>query len=61
MTREEIIDTMINTVNVFNAKLAKENGLSDQAISDTIVAQRPSLEKMFNLIYDDLVTRNVFQ
>jgi hypothetical protein len=61
MIKEDIINTMIDTVNMFNAKLAKENGLSDQAIADTIVAQRPSLETMFGLIYNDLAAKDVFK
>jgi hypothetical protein len=61
MTREEVINIMIDTVNTFNAKLAKENGLSDQQIADTIVAQKPSLETMFGLIYNDLAAKDVFK
>ena len=61
MTKEEIINTMIDTVNTFNAKLAKESGLSDQAIADTIVSQRPAFEHMFGLIYDSLDKKSVFK
>jgi hypothetical protein len=61
MTREEIINTMIDTVNTFNASLMKEGGATDKQIADAVVQQRPSFEGMFNLIYDDLVAKGVFE
>jgi hypothetical protein len=61
MTREEIINTMIDTVNKFNANLMKEGGATDRQIADAVVQQRPSFEGMFNLIYDDLVAVGVFE
>lgn len=60
MTREEIINTMIDTVNNFNTNLMKQNGATDQQASDAAISQRPAFEAMFNLIYDDLVTAGVF-
>lgn len=61
MTREEIINTMIDTVNNFNTSLMKQNGATDQQVAEAVVSQRPSFEGMFNLIYDDLVAKGVFQ
>ena len=61
MTRQEIIDTMINTVNNYNVGMMKEAGATDQQVADAIVSQRPAFEGMFNLIYDDLITAGVFK
>jgi hypothetical protein len=59
MTREDIINIMIDTVNTHNANFARQNGMSDQQIADAIVEQRQSFEYMFGLVYDDLAAAGV--
>ena len=60
MTREEIIETMIDTVNTYNIGLMKEAKASDQQIADAVASQRPAFENMFALIYKDLETKGAF-
>ncbi len=60
MTREDIINIMIDTVNTYNANFGRHNGMSDQEIANAIVEQRPAFEYMFGLVYDDLVAAGVF-
>jgi len=60
MTREDIISTMIDTVNTFNAELMKQNGATDEQVSEAIVSQRPAFEGMFGLIYDELLAKGAF-
>lgn len=60
MTREEIIETMINTVNNYNVNLMKQAKMSDDEITKNIDGQYPALHYMFGLIYDDLEAKNVF-
>ena len=61
MTREDVINTMIDTVNDYNSKLMQEGGLTDEQIASAMVTQRPSLEGMFGLIYDELANKDVFK
>ena len=61
MTREDIINTMIDTVNTYNANFGKQNGMSDQQIADAIVEQRQAFEYMFGLVYDDLAAMGAFR
>jgi hypothetical protein len=61
MSREEIIEIMINTVNQYNTHLMKEAKATQEQIDEAVKSQRPAFEGMFGLIYDDLVANGVFQ
>ena len=61
MTRHEVIDIMIETVNAYNVNLMKQAKMSDADITKNIDAQYPALQHMFGLIYDDLEVRDVFK
>lgn len=61
MTKEEIIETMIETVNAYNINLMKQAKLSDSDITKNIDTQYPALQHMFGLIYDDLEVKEVFK
>jgi hypothetical protein len=61
MTKEEIIETMINTVNVYNTNLMRQTGMNQPDILQNIDSQYPALHYMFNLIYDDLEVKDVFK
>lgn len=60
MTREYIIETMIETVNVYNINLMKQSNLSEEEITKNVDSQYPALLHMFGLIYDDLEVKGVF-
>jgi hypothetical protein len=61
MTRHEVIEIMIETVNAYNVNLMKQAKMSDADITKNIDAQYPALQHMFGLIYDDLEVRDVFK
>ena len=61
MTREEIIETMIETVNVYNINLMKQSNMDEAEITKNVDSQYPALNYMFNLIYDDLEVKNAFK
>lgn len=61
MTREEVIETMINTVNVYNVNLMRASKMNEAEITKNIDGQYPALYHMFGLIYDDLEVRNAFK
>jgi hypothetical protein len=60
MTREEIIETMIDTVNVYNVDWMMKSGMSDEEIEKNIEGQRPALDHMFDLIYRSLENKGAF-
>jgi hypothetical protein len=61
MTKEDIIETMINTVNIYNTNLMLQSKMSQEEITKNIDSQYPALHYMFGLIYDDLESKNVFK
>ena len=61
MTKEDIIETMINTVNIYNTNLMLQSKMSQEDITKNIDMQYPALYYMFGLIYDDLEVKNVFK
>lgn len=61
MTREEIIETMINTVNIYNTNLMLQAKMSQEDITKNIDSQYPALHHMFGLIYDDLEEKKAFK
>jgi hypothetical protein len=61
MTRQEVIEIMIDTVNAYNVNLMKQAKMSDEDITKNIDGQYPALQHMFGLIYDDLEIKNVFK
>jgi len=60
MTRHEVIEIMIETVNVYNRNLMKQAKMSDADIVKNIDGQYPALQHMMGLIYDDLESQGVF-
>ncbi len=61
MTKEEVIQTMIDTVNVYNINLMKQAKMSEDEITKNIDGQYPALHYMFTLIYDDLEVKDAFK
>lgn len=61
MTRQEVIETMIETVNAYNVNLMKQAKMTDDDITKNIDGQYPALQHMFGLIYDDLEIKNAFK
>jgi hypothetical protein len=61
MTRQDVIETMIETVNAYNVNLMKQVKMTDADIAKNIDGQYPALQHMFGLIYDDLEVKNVFK
>ena len=61
MTKEEIIETMIETVNGYNVNLMLQSKMDEEDIKKNIDSQYPALHYMFGLIYDDLEVKNVFK
>ncbi len=61
MTRQEVIETMIETVNAYNVNLMKQAKMTDDDITKNIDGQYPALQHMFSLIYDDLEVKNAFK
>jgi hypothetical protein len=60
MTRHEVIEIMIETVNGYNINLMKQAKMSDSDITKNIDGQYPALQHMMGLIYDDLEIKGVF-
>jgi hypothetical protein len=60
MNKEEIVESMIRTVNNYNIEGAEKAGLTDNQIQNMLDSSRPGLEYMFNRIYDDLVAKGLF-
>ena len=61
MTRHEVIEIMIETVNGYNINLMKQAKMNDADITKNIDGQYPALQNMFGLIYDDLEIKGVFK
>ena len=61
MTRQDVIEIMIDTVNAYNVNLMKQAKMTDADITKNIDGQYPALQHMFGLIYDDLEIKNVFK
>lgn len=61
MTRHEVIEIMIETVNAYNVNLMKQAKMTDEDITKNIDGQYPALQHMFGLIYDDLEVKDVFK
>ena len=61
MTRQEVIETMIETVNAYNVNLMKQSKMNEADITKNIDSQYPALQHMFGLIYDDLDNQDVFK
>jgi hypothetical protein len=61
MTRQEVIEIMIETVNQYNINLMKQSKMDDAEITKNIDSQYPALQHMFGLIYDDLEIQDVFK
>lgn len=61
MTRHEVIEIMIETVNAYNVNLMKQAKMTDEDITKNIDGQYPALQHMFGMIYDDLEVRDVFK
>lgn len=60
MTRQDVIEIMIDTVNAYNVNLMKQAKMTDADITKNIDGQYPALQHMFGLIYDDLEIKGVF-
>jgi hypothetical protein len=60
MTRQEVIEIMIETVNAYNTNLMRQTGMNQPDILQNIDSQYPALQHMFGLIYDDLEVKGVF-
>ena len=61
MTRQEVIEVMIKTVNLYNTNLMRQAKMNDADIAKNIDAQYPALQHMFGLIYDDLEIQDAFK
>jgi hypothetical protein len=59
MTREEVIETMIDVVNVYNIELLAGTGMPEEEIERNLIQQRPALEHMFGLIYQTFINRGI--
>jgi hypothetical protein len=57
MKKEQVIEIMIYTVNNFNIEMAEKAGANYDQIQQMLDAQRPQLEHMCGLMYDDLVKK----
>lgn len=60
MRREEVIETMIETVNTYNINLMRQSKMNEADITKNVDLQYPALLHMFGLIYDDLEVKGVF-
>jgi hypothetical protein len=61
MTRHEVIQIMIETVNTYNINLMKQAKMSDADITKNIDGQYVALQHMFNLIYENLEQQGAFK
>ena len=61
MTKEEIIEAMIDVVNIYNVDLMVQQGMNDADIEKNIESQRGPLTHMFDLIYRSLANKDVFK
>lgn len=61
MTRHEVIEIMIETVNTYNINLMKQAKMSDADITKNIDGQYVALQHMFNLIYENLEQQGAFK
>lgn len=60
MTKEQILEIMIDTVNEYNFNLMSEQGMENDKIVETLAGQRPALEHMFGMIYSKLADAKAF-
>lgn len=59
MTKEQVVEIMVYTVNNFNIEIAEKAGANYDQIQQMIDSQRQGLVHMCGLIYDDLVKKEV--
>lgn len=60
MRREEVIETMIETVNTYNINLMRQSKMNEADITKNVDLQYPALLHMFGLIYNDLEVKGAF-
>lgn len=60
MRREEVIETMIETVNTYNINLMRQSKMNEAEITKNVDLQYPALLHMFGLIYNDLEVKGAF-
>jgi len=59
MTKDQVVEVMIYTINNYNIELAEKAGATYEQIQNMIDGQRPALVSMCGLIYDDLLKNNM--
>lgn len=60
MTKEQVLEIMIDTVNEHNFNLMVESGMDNEKILENLAGQRPALEHMFGMIYAKLEDAKAF-
>ena len=61
MTKDQVVEIMVYTINNYNIELAEKAGATYEQIQNMLDSTRPGLLHMFNLIYDDLVKKGAIQ
>lgn len=59
MTKEEVIDMMLFSINADNRELCKQAGMSDKDAESQIEQSQPSLKLIFSNMYDMLKEASV--
>ncbi len=59
MTKEEVVDMMLFSINADNRELCKKAGMSDEDTESQISQSQPSLQLILGNMYDMLKEANV--
>jgi len=59
MTKDQVVEVMIYTINNYNIELAEKAGATYEQIQNMIDGQRSALVYMCGLIYEDLLKNNM--
>jgi hypothetical protein len=59
MTKDEVVNSMLEKFNELNVGLAKQYGMSEEDIIKNMEQAASGLEYMFSELYDHLVVNNI--
>jgi len=61
MTKNEVVDIMLNSFISVNRELAEQSGMEEEEISKFIESSKGSIEYMLNAVYDTLLEKNIIK
>lgn len=61
MSKEEVVEIMVNTFSEINKSMALMSGMAEEEADKFIEQSRPSIEHTLTSVYDVLVEKNIIK